>query len=1209
MNLRLRTEHSFGYAIGKVDKVLSATSTPWAGIADRHGTWGHIRWMRACKAAGRKPIFGVELAVVHDMELREKQQVNYMSFIARNDAGLREVYELTTLATSKFYYHPRLDYGHLAEVSDNVIVLSGAHPDFERLPMKPNIFVELNQLSSPDIVQATSLGKLVATGDNLYPRPSDKGAYDIIVGKDRQMRTASAHIISEHEWLESWPEHRQAIALGASLASECTAALPKAQLLHPDMKVTLQDMCIAGAKSRKVNLDNKVYGDRLDRELKLIEDKEFEDYFFIVADLVNWAKQRMLVGPARGSSCGSLVCYLIGITDIDPIPYDLLFERFIDINRKDLPDIDIDFQDDRRELAFDYLKEKYGHENVARLGTINVFKAKSALGDCAKELGIPQWEVADLKDSIIERSTGDSRAAFCILDTFEQLEIGRSTLQKYPELAVSAELEGCARHTGMHAAGIIITANPITNYCSVNEHTQTAMIDKYDAEDLNLLKIDALGLRTLSVLQDTLDQIGRSREWLRDLPTDNAEAFETLNKCHFAGIFQFEGYALQSIVKQMHIDNFEDIVSITALARPGPLNSGGTTEFLKRRTGESETVYLHPLAEDITKITFGVIVYQEQVMQIARIVGSLSWEDVSSLRKAMSKSLGKEFFDRYFEKFAKGTDEKGIPREQAQAIWDKINTMGSWAFNRCLSGDTMIRLSTSGSNLPTEISIAELYDRYVANPSSWIKQRKKKGFCAPLITFDGERGVPMSCVTIHRNGIKKVNRYLFDDGTFVDCTKDHKFLINGQWTQASCAKVGDRFRALTSDEQPKDPKMAVAKDSDKGKSARGRKYGKTQEGFPTGKDNPAWKNGLSVAFRKFKLANKGKPCQVCGRKTGRMEVHHKDESSGNINPEDLQWLCVSCHKKEHYMLGRTRRWKKGYKPTDKVLVSVTPIGDRETYDIEMPDPHHNFMLANGLITHNSHAVAYGLMSYWCSFMKAHHPLEFAASCLRNAKDDDQSIKILRELVNEGYHYKPLDKDKSVANWSVQDGTLVGGRTAIKGVGTKLAETILRKRTEGKPFTERERKLLTEGTTPWDKVFEASERWGHIIRNPEKFNILTPLTLLKDITQHSDGTFVFIAKITEKNLRDHNELQNLVKRGGKRMEGQSLFLNLTLEDDTDSMMASVNRFDYLKWGVPLIESGKIGDWYIWKGVNNPGFRKIRISRWRKLTGNEEFTRKD
>ena len=488
MNLRLRTEHSFGYAIGKVDKVMSAISTPWAGIADRHGTWGHIRWMRACKAADRKPIFGVELAVVHDMELREKQQVNYMSFIARNDAGLREVYELTTLATSKFYYHPRLDYGHLAEVSDNVIVLSGAHPDFERLPMKPNIFVELNQLSSPDIVRATSLGKLVATGDNLYPRPSDKGAYDIIVGKDRQMRTASAHIISEHEWLESWPEHRQAIALGTSLASECTATLPKAQLLHPDMKVTLQDMCIAGAKERKINLDNKVYGDRLERELKLIEDKEFEDYFFIVADLVNWAKQHMLVGPARGSSCGSLVCYLIGITDIDPIPYDLLFERFIDINRKDLPDIDIDFQDDRRELAFDYLKEKYGHENVARLGTINVFKAKSALGDCAKELGIPQWEVADLKDSIIERSTGDSRAAFCILDTFEQLEIGRLTLQKYPELAVSAELEGCARHTGMHAAGIIITANPIANYCSVNEHTKTAMIDKYDAEDLNLLK-------------------------------------------------------------------------------------------------------------------------------------------------------------------------------------------------------------------------------------------------------------------------------------------------------------------------------------------------------------------------------------------------------------------------------------------------------------------------------------------------------------------------------------------------------------------------------------------------------------------------------------------------------------------------------------------------------------------------------------------------
>jgi DNA polymerase III alpha subunit len=525
---------------------------------------------------------------------------------------------------------------------------------------------------------------------------------------------------------------------------------------------------------------------------------------------------------------------------------------------------------------------------------------------------IPEWEVRDLKDSIIERSTGDSRAAFCILDTFEQLEIGRSTLAKYPELANASQLEGHAQFTGMHAAGIVVTANPITNYCAVNHQTGAIMLDKYDAEKLNLLKIDALGLRTLSVIQDTLDQIGKDRAWLLAYPLDDQKAFDMLNQGKFSGIFQFEGYALQSVTKQMKIDNIEDIICITALARPGPLSSGGTTEFIKRRTGDSPTTYLHPLAEDVTRVTNGVIVYQEQVMQIAREVGGLSWEDVSQLRKAMSKSLGKEFFDKYWERFKVGAKKHKINEPQAKVIWDNINTMGSWAFNR------------------------------------------------------------------------------------------------------------------------------------------------------------------------------------------------------------------------------------------------------------------------------SHAVAYGVMSYWCLFLKAHYPLEFAASCLRTAKDDDQSIKVLRELVNEGFTYKPYDAKLSKINWSVQKGQLVGGLISIHGVGPKLAASIERKRDAGLALTPREQKLLAEGKTPWDSVFECMDLWGHVIREPANYGIKSPLTTLNQIVQHSDGMFVFIAKLTEKNLRDHNELQNLAKRGGKRMEGQSLLLNITVEDDTGSMICTINRHRYLQWGVPILEEGKIGDWFIIKG---------------------------
>lgn len=935
-HLRVRTEHSFRYAAGKSAQALECLSSPSAAITDRDGTWGHVKWSALCKEAGKKPIFGIELGVVGDMELREKQPLAYMTFLARNDAGLRELYEFTTLATEKFYYVPRLDYNFLQGISPNVIILSGAHPEWERVPRRLNsFFVDLSPISSPDApARAKALGyRTVASGDNLYPRAEDRALYEMILMENRQMRIVPGHILSRWEWEGFWPGEEGSLRLAGQLMAECDAVLPIGNLVHPEVAKTLRQMCLDGVRERGLKIEG-AYKDRLNRELDLIAEKKFEDYFFVVADMIAWAKERMMVGPARGSSCGSLVCYLLGITDIDPMPFDLLFERFIDINREDYPDIDIDFQDDKRELVFDYLKSKYGSEQVARLGTVNVYKAKSALRDAAKTLLVPEWEVKTLADSIIERSSGDARATFCILDTFEQLEIGKATLARYPELKICGVMEGHASHTGKHAAGILVTAEPVTHFCAIHQKLGVAMIDKKDAEKLNLLKIDALGLRTLSVIADTLAQIGWTAKQLRLHPLDDKKAFALLNDSKFAGIFQFEGYALQLVCKQLRVELFEDVTCLTALARPGPLNSGGTNEFIKRRTGKEPTTYLHPLAKRITSVTYGVVVYQEQVMQIAREIGALSWEDVSELRKAMSRSMGKEFFDGYWAKFWKGAKEKGIKEEDAKAIWEKINTMGSWAFNR------------------------------------------------------------------------------------------------------------------------------------------------------------------------------------------------------------------------------------------------------------------------------SHAVAYGMMSYWCCILKAHFPLEFAAACLRNAKDDEQSVKVLRELKLEGYDYRPYDRRLSRENWSVQEGVLVGGLTAIKGVGDKLAASIIRKRDGGLSLTPREEKLLEEGVTPWDQVFECAELWGHIIRDPQQFGIESQLLVLSDITNDTEGTVLFIAKLSIKNLRDHNEMSSIQKRGGKVMTGQTLYLNMTLEDDTGTINGTINRYHYMEKGKPIVE-GKEGEWYLWKGSVGGGFRRVRVDRWKKLTDAQEF----
>ena len=937
INIANRTQYSFRIATGTLSDVINANPDEMIGMCDRASTWGHIDFIKACKKAGKKPILGVEVATVMNCDERSKQAISYTRFFAKNSEGLREIYEITALSTEKFYYIPRIDWGVVENVSDNVIVVLGAYWDesnAERFMSRDGFYVALDSQCNTyyrNRISELYRDKILACSNNYYPRPEDLKKHQVIVGmQNYEMRTSPSHIMTTEEWLEHFGERFEDVLIRTeSVFKDCHAEVPFAKMVSPPIDMPLRQMCIEGAMLLGVDLEDKDYGDRLDKELGLISAKNFEDYFYVVADLVKYAKTKMFVGPARGSSCGSLVCYLIGITDIDPIEYNLLFERFIDLNREDYPDIDIDFEDTKREMLVKYLGKKYGSDCVAKLGTVSVFKPKSAIVDVSKSLNIPSWEVADLKNSIIEQKNSN-----CLQDSFDTQSEGKKTIAKHPELMIAAEVEGHMRHTGMHAAGIIVTADPITKYCSVDEKNGCAMIDKYNAEGIGLLKIDVLGLRTLSVLQDALDQSGMSRDQLKSWPMDDKKAIDILNSGNFAGVFQFEGNTLQGLCGQMVFECFDDIACMNALGRTGPLSSGGTAEFLRRKSGASPVKYVHPSLREHTEDTLGIIVYQEQVMQIARNIGNMSWPDVSSLRKAMSKSLGKEFFDKFWFQFEKGAKENGIDSIDAKIIWDNINTMGSWAFNR------------------------------------------------------------------------------------------------------------------------------------------------------------------------------------------------------------------------------------------------------------------------------SHAVAYGMISYWCCVMKAHHTLEFAAACLRNAKDDDQSIKILRELSKEGHEYVAYDKDKSLANWSVQDGKLIGGLVGIKGVGDKLAADILKRR-DGGEYTLRQKNILTSGTTAWDDIWEGQNKWGHIIKEPEKYNVSSKISHVGNVGLGESGEFVFIAKMTEKNLRCHNESHSVDKRSGREMTGQTLFLKLMLEDDTGMIGGMVDRHKYMKIGKEIFDKGKLGDWYIIKGKKNADWSLLFIDRIIKLTDNNLF----
>jgi DNA polymerase III alpha subunit len=934
INLLVHTEYSFRYAYGKLKDIVAQPQSILA-ITDRYTTFGHIPFYKACKKAKKKAILGVELAFVDDATLKVKQNPSYITLLAINQKGLSQIYELVSKSTQQRYYYNRLSKGELYKVLEKNVVIIFKERNLEQyFAGRSNTYFGVTAITPYTDAIATEF-PLLAISDNLYDTVDHEKLYHIIMGNG-QFETSShmRHLLTESEWRQEvyfLPKEYQdkAIMNTEKIANQIESfSLDKAELpIHTEAR-SLLELCLDGAKKRGCDLTRSIYKDRLERELDLISKKNFEGYFYLVWDLVNWAKQHMLVGPARGSSAGSLVCYLLFITDVDPIPFNLIFERFIDINRLDLPDIDIDFQDTKREMLIDYLKEKYGHKNVAKLGTVSKYKPKSILGELAKMLNIPPFEVKDLKNAIPERSGGDARANNCIEDTFRDLEIGKEFLKKYPNMIYAQEIESHNRHFGQHAAAIVVANKPLDNYCSHDYSVDGCMLDKKDAEEINLLKMDCLGLRTLTVIQTCLDLIGKDREWLINYRLDDQKAFDIVNERKFSGIFQFEGFALINIAKQIHIKELEDIAAIEALARPGPLVSVGANKYIVAKNDPSKIHYM-PKCEEYTKDTYGVVVYQEQVMNIVRNVGALSWEDTSELRKAMSKSLGDEFFNQYKGKFVSGAKAKhGMDEDSSLQIWNNVNSMGSWAFNK------------------------------------------------------------------------------------------------------------------------------------------------------------------------------------------------------------------------------------------------------------------------------SHAVSYGLISYYCMVLKAYWPLEFALATLKNAKDDEQAVNILKELSNEGYKFKTFDKELSEIDWSIKDNMIIGGFINIKGIGPKKAEGLIKKRREGIEFTAAERKMMYNAITPYDNIFEFREKMQQFYDNWQLFFKIKP-QLIIDIEMGEEVRF--LAKTVSTSLRDMNEEILIKKRNGKVItEGCTSFLDLKFIDDTDTVQGRINAELFEKFGRQIMERDKVGSYYLVNGFCCKDFKYIIVKNIKLIT---------
>ncbi|QYW00868.1 DnaE-like DNA polymerase III [Gordonia phage Madi] len=446
-------------------------------------------------------------------------------------------------------------------------------------------------------------------------------------------------------------------------------------------------------KNPHLKTRRKEYKERLNYEFNQIVDKGFVDYFLVLSDAVRWAKDNKIpVGPARGSAAASLVCYLLRITEIDPMQFPtMLFARFIDPDRLDLPDVDLDFADDRREEVRQYLVRKYGANRVGNIGNFIRYRGKNSIDDVARVYGIPKWAAEGVKGLIVERSGGDARQSESLADTFDMFPKAKGFADQFPELRKAELLEGNYRGLSVHAAGIVISNTPIPETCAVYTRTKAGSdepvsviaYDKNDAEYVGLLKADFLGLTTMGMIGRALDMIGMDLEDLYSIPITEKDTLQAFGENNLVGIFQFEGRATAIVNRDVHPDNFGHLADINALSRPGPLFSGMTAKYVAVKHGREEAERLHPIVDDLTDWTYGQIVYQEQALSIVRDLAGFPVSRVGDIRRIISKKLGQTVMVNFLEEFVEGCrSTHGIKPEVSKRIWDFIATSSTYSFNQ-----------------------------------------------------------------------------------------------------------------------------------------------------------------------------------------------------------------------------------------------------------------------------------------------------------------------------------------------------------------------------------------------------------------------------------------------------------------------------------------------------------------------------------------------